>query len=128
MFRLAIRKASTLPPHAFKNAFPAGGDKEAARAFKEHMVASAHHGEKTSKMWYKISLFVGLPAIMLAAVNTYFVEAEHAAHREHLKHIPDEEWPRDYSFQNMRQKPFFWGDGDKTLFWNPVINRHIQRN
>lgn len=127
MFKQFIRKASTLPSHALKSAFgPA--DKEAAKAFKESITVSQHHAKETSTLWMKVSFFVAAPAIALAAINTYFVEAEHAKHREHLKHVSDEDWPRDYEFQNMRQKPFFWGNGDRTLFWNPVVNRHIVKD
>lgn len=27
---------------------------------------------------------------------------------------------------NIRTKNFFWGDGDKTAFWNPKVNHHKQ--
>ena len=127
MLRQAIRRYSSLPPHALKPAFgPA--DKAAAKAFKETTQNVKHHAKETSSLWIKITWFVAAPAVALAAVNTYFVEAEHASHREHLKHVSDQDWPRDYDFQNIRTKPFFWGDGDKTLFWNPVINRHISHD
>ncbi|SCU87795.1 LAMI_0D07514g1_1 [Lachancea mirantina] len=125
MLRQAFRRASTLPPNALKPAF-GPGDKAAAKAFKESLENSQHHAKDTSGLWKKISFFVAAPAITLAAINTYFIEAEHAEHRKHLKHVPDSEWPTPYEFQNIRSKPFFWGDGDKTLFWNPVVNRHIQ--
>lgn len=125
--RQAIRRASSLPPHALKPAFGAG-DKEAARTFKQSLEATQHHAKETTGLWKKITVFVAIPAIALAAVNTYFVEAEHARHREHLKHVPDSDWPKDYEFQNIRTKPFFWGDGDKTMFWNPVVNRNVSHD
>ncbi|SCU84760.1 LAFA_0D11848g1_1 [Lachancea sp. 'fantastica'] len=124
MLRQAIRRASTLPKHALEPAF-GPGDKLAAKAFKETAENTHHHAKETSGLWLKISMFVAAPAIALAAVNTYFVEAAHAEHRSHLKHVPDSEWPKNYDYQNIRTKPFFWGDGDKTLFWNPIVNRHI---
>ncbi|SCW01075.1 LAFE_0D04522g1_1 [Lachancea fermentati] len=127
MLRQAIRRYSSLPPYALKPAFgPA--DKAAAKAFKESLEATSHHAKETSGLWKKITFFVAVPSIALAAVNTYFVEEEHAKHREHLKHVPDQDWPKDYEFQNIRSKPFFWGDGDKTLFWNPVVNRHVSHD
>lgn len=119
------RNAHSLPPWANKPAFP-NPDPAAAKAFKEGLEASKHHAEQTSSLWRKISWFVAAPAVLATAVNTYFIEAEHAHHREHLSHVPDEEWPAQYDYMNIRSKPFFWGDGDKTLFWNPVINRHIK--
>ncbi|CAI4039099.1 hypothetical protein SMKI_07G0700 [Saccharomyces mikatae IFO 1815] len=128
MFRqCAKRYASSLPPNALKPAF-GPPDKVAAQKFKESLMATEKHANNTSNMWVKISVWVALPAIALTAVNTYFVEKDHAEHREHLKHVPDSEWPRDYEFMNIRSKPFFWGDGDKTLFWNPVVNRHIDHD
>ncbi|CDO95744.1 unnamed protein product [Kluyveromyces dobzhanskii CBS 2104] len=124
MFKQIVRRASTLPKYALEPAF-GKPDLAAAQAYKDYVEHSTEHAQQTSNLWWKISVFIAAPAIALTTVNTYFVEAEHAEHREHLKHVKDEDWPRDYEFQNIRQKPFFWGDGDKTLFWNPVINRHI---
>lgn len=127
MFRQALRRYASLPPNALKPAFGTP-NREAAKAFRKSMEVTEEHAKGTSTLWLKISLWVAGPAILLTAVNTYFVEMEHLEHRKHLAHVPDSEWPRDYSFQNQRHKPFFWGDGDKSLFWNPVINRHIQHD
>lgn len=124
--RLNHHKAE-LPPWAFEKAYPVA-DKKAAQAFKEQLSATQHHAEGTSSLWRKISYFVALPAIVATAINTYFVEAEHAEHRAHLAHVSDEDWPIQYDYQNIRTKNFFWGDGDKTLFWNPVINRHVKHD
>jgi cytochrome c oxidase subunit 6a len=124
----AIRNAHTkaeLPPWALEPAFPKV-DAKAAQEFKATLEASKHHAQQTSGLWGKISWFIAAPAVLATAVNTYFVEAEHARHREHLSHVSDEEWPKQYDYMNIRTKPYFWGDGDKTLFWNPVINRHIK--
>ncbi|CCF57287.1 hypothetical protein KAFR_0C02940 [Kazachstania africana CBS 2517] len=129
--RSAIRRYATssskLPPYALKPAFGAP-NKEAARMFKESISATESHAKGTSNLWMKISYWVAGPAILLAAINTYFVEKEHLEHRKHLEHVPDKDWPKDYEFMNIRSKPFFWGDGDKTLFWNPVVNRHINHD
>ncbi|CDK27215.1 unnamed protein product [Kuraishia capsulata CBS 1993] len=116
------RFASVGEQQAFKPANP-----EAAKAFKAHIEAETHHAQGTSSLWKKITYFVAFPGIALTAVNTYFVEAEHAHHREHTKHLSDDEWPLDYPYQNVRKVDFFWGDGDKTLFWNPDVNRHVRR-
>ncbi|ODV87721.1 hypothetical protein CANARDRAFT_5036 [[Candida] arabinofermentans NRRL YB-2248] len=106
---------------AFKPADPAK-----KKAFLEHQEAVHHHAKGTTAMWKKVTYFVAAPAILLAAVNTYFVEAEHAEHRKHTRHLTDEEWPAAYPYQNVRKVDFFWGDGDKTLFWNPDVNRHVK--
>lgn len=127
MFKQAIRRYSALPKWALEPAFkdvnPAAG-----REFRHEIEAAEHHAKGTSQFWIKISAFVAAPAIALTAVNTFFVEKEHAEHREHLKHVPDKDWPRDYEFMNIRTKPFFWGDGDETLFWNPIVNRHVSHD
>jgi cytochrome c oxidase subunit 6a len=128
----ATRNASSnahaeLPPWALKPAFP-NPSKEAAEAFTKGIKAEQHHAEGTTKLWKKISYFIAAPAVIATAINTYFVEAEHAEHRKHLAHVKDEDWPIQYDYQNIRTKNFFWGNGDETLFWNPVINRHIKRD
>ncbi|KAI7489900.1 hypothetical protein KC351_g973, partial [Hortaea werneckii] len=45
-------------------------------------------------------------------------------HWEHKSHEPPLEEQPEYPYQNIRTKNFFWGDGDKTLFWNPNVNKH----
>ncbi|KAH3667784.1 hypothetical protein WICMUC_005316 [Wickerhamomyces mucosus] len=129
--RASIRNNSTkhaeLPPWALEPAFPKSNP-AAGKAFREAIEAEKHHAQQTSSLWRKISYFIAAPAVIATAINTYFVEVEHAHHREHLAHVSDEEWPVQYDFQNIRTKNFFWGDGDKTLFWNPVINRHPSKD
>ncbi|SMN18505.1 similar to Saccharomyces cerevisiae YGL191W COX13 Subunit VIa of cytochrome c oxidase, which is the terminal member of the mitochondrial inner membrane electron transport chain [Maudiozyma saulgeensis] len=127
ILRTSIRRYASLPSHALKPALETP-NKAAAAAFKQSLEAQKAHGESTYKFWLKISYLVAAPAILLTAANTYFVEKEHYDHRQHLSHVPDQDWPRDYQYMNCRYKPFFWGDGDKTLFWNPVVNRHINHD
>lgn len=101
-------------------------DLAAGKAFRESLEATQHHAKQTTALWKKITYFIAFPAIAATAINTYIIEMKHAKHREHLAHVPDSEWPVQYDYMNIRSKNFFWGDGDKTLFWNPVINRHIK--
>ncbi|KAI6903808.1 hypothetical protein KC334_g3505, partial [Hortaea werneckii] len=61
------------------------------------------------------------PAIAIAGANAYRLWVEHWEHKSHDP--PLEEQP-EYPYQNIRTKNFFWGDGDKTLFWNPNVNKH----
>lgn len=103
-------------------------DLVAAKKFQESLNNTEQHAGKTSALWFKISFLVALPAILLTTYHVYNVEMEHKAHRDHLKHVPDEDWPRDMEYMNIRSKPFFWGKGDKTMFWNPVVNRHIDHD
>ena len=76
--------------------------------------------------WKRLTYLIAFPAIALTAIPVVNIEMHHAEHRKHLRELPDEEWPTQYEYQNLRQKKFFWGDGDKTLFWNSDINRHIE--
>ncbi|CAL9733547.1 cytochrome c oxidase subunit 13, mitochondrial [Monosporozyma servazzii] len=103
-------------------------DLVAAKQFQDSLKATESHAGSTAGLWFKISMLVALPAILMTSYHVYKVEAEHARHRDHLKHVPDEDWPRDYEFMNIRSKPFFWGNGDQTAFWNPVVNRNINHD
>ncbi|KAM0175420.1 hypothetical protein ACHAPC_004919 [Botrytis cinerea] len=62
-----------------------------------------------------------IPCLIIASVNAKILWDEHWAHWDHME--PLEERP-EYPYQNMRTKNFFWGDGDKTLFWNEKVNYH----
>ncbi|KAI5208489.1 hypothetical protein E4T39_01276 [Aureobasidium subglaciale] len=62
-----------------------------------------------------------VPSIVLASVNAYSLWLEHWEHKAHEP--PKSEQP-EYSFQNIRTKNYFWGDGDKTIFWNDKVNYH----
>ncbi|GMM45304.1 cytochrome c oxidase subunit VIa [Pichia kluyveri] len=95
--------------------------------FTKHLNDIEHHASGSSSNWKKVSFFLAAPIIAITGINTYFVEAEHAEHRAHNKHLPDEEWPvPKYPYLNIRRVDFFWGDGDKTLFWNSDCNRHVK--
>jgi len=69
---------------------------------------------KKMKFWKRISIFIGAPAILLAGVNAYLGEMEQKSK------------PRPpfvaYEHLRIRNKPFPWGDGNKTLFHNPKVN------
>ncbi|CAG85163.1 DEHA2B04730p [Debaryomyces hansenii CBS767] len=108
-----------------ENAFPKV-DKQAGEAFKKASREKAEHSEGITKLWKKITYVVALPVVLLTAIPIARIEMHHAEHRKHLREVPDEEWPTQYEYQNLRQKKFFWGDGDKTLFWNSDVNRHIE--
>ncbi|ODV69331.1 hypothetical protein HYPBUDRAFT_101552 [Hyphopichia burtonii NRRL Y-1933] len=101
-------------------------NKEVGDAFKKAYEHKRDHSEPVTLLWKKITYWVALPAIIITAIPVIRTEIKHAHHREHTKHLSDEEWPTQYEYQNLRQKKFFWGDGDKTLFWNSDVNRHIE--
>lgn len=121
---------------ASKQALKANGRRFYAAAFKPDAAKGAafaksldenmQHSAAASATWKKITMALALPAILIALIPVYRVEEEHAKHRKVLKTIPDDKWPKEYSYQNVRRNKFFWGDGDKTVFWNQGVNRHIK--
>lgn len=101
-------------------------DKAAGEAFKKTAEEKVHHSKGVTDLWKRITYFVAIPALILTAIPVTKTELHHAEHRKHLRELSDEEWPTQYEYQNLRQKKFFWGDGDKTLFWNSDVNRHVE--
>lgn len=65
-------------------------------------------------LWRRLTFFVGFPAIGLGMLNAYL------GHVEHSKHPRPEFIP--YEHLRVRRKPFPWGDGNHSLFHNPVKN------
>lgn len=63
-------------------------------------------------LWRRLTYFVGFPAVALGMLNAYLGHKEHA------------EEPRDefvaYEHLRIRRKQFPWGDGNHSLFHNPV--------
>ncbi|KAE8440400.1 hypothetical protein EG329_008162 [Mollisiaceae sp. DMI_Dod_QoI] len=90
-------------------------------AFNRERKAVKDHAAATSDLWRKLSIYVTIPALLIAGANAYVLWNEHWAHWEHME--PLEERP-EYPYQNLRTKNFFWGNGDKTLFWNDKVNYH----
>ncbi|KAF1958730.1 COX6A-domain-containing protein [Byssothecium circinans] len=79
------------------------------------------HAAESGELWRKLSIYVAIPCLIIAGVNG---KIRWDAHWEHKAHdTPIEEKP-EYPYQNIRTKNFFWGDGDKTLFWNDKVNYH----
>ncbi|KAK1826511.1 cytochrome c oxidase [Podospora conica] len=103
------RRLASSTPQAGENAFV-----RERRHVKEHAAG-------TTELWRKISLYGVPPALLLAAFNAYTLWNEHW---EHWSHMPPLEERTEYPFQNIRTRNFPWGDGDKTIFWNPSVNYH----
>ncbi|KAI0393367.1 mitochondrial cytochrome c oxidase subunit VIa [Xylariaceae sp. FL0594] len=89
--------------------------------FIKEREAVREHAKHTTELWRKISIYVCIPALALAALNAYNLYNEHW---EHWSHLPPLEERTEYPYQNIRTKNFPWGDGDKTIFWNPTVNYH----
>ncbi|KAF4309605.1 hypothetical protein SLS57_001260 [Botryosphaeria dothidea] len=93
----------------------------ADNAFNRERAAVKQHAAETSDLWRKLSIYVVVPAVAIAGANAYRLWNEHW---EHEAHAPPREERPEYPYQNLRTKNFFWGDGDKTLFWNDKVNYH----
>jgi len=90
-------------------------------AFNRERAAVKAHAAATSDLWRRLSLYVVIPCLILGSINAWNLWNEHW---EHWEHLPPLEERVEYPYQNLRTKNFFWGDGDKTLFWNDKVNYH----
>ncbi|KAL8734413.1 MAG: hypothetical protein Q9181_003216 [Wetmoreana brouardii] len=93
----------------------------ADNAFNRERMAVKQHAAASSDLWRKLSLYVAIPSLIIAAINAKNLWDEHWEHWEHLPPLEDR---IEYDYMNIRTKNFFWGDGDKTLFWNDKVNYH----
>ncbi|WPH01760.1 cytochrome c oxidase subunit VIa [Acrodontium crateriforme] len=93
----------------------------ADNAFNRERQAVKDHAAATSDTWRKLSIYAVIPCLIVASINAWRLWDEHW---EHVAHGPALEDKPEYPYQNIRTKNFFWGDGDKTLFWNPKVNYH----
>ncbi|KAK5943919.1 hypothetical protein PMZ80_003200 [Knufia obscura] len=93
----------------------------ADNAFNRERAAVKAHAAATSDLWRRLSIYVVVPCLILASINAWNLWNEHW---EHWEHLPPLEERVEYPYQNIRTKNFFWGDGDKTLFWNEKVNYH----
>ncbi|KAK7887505.1 hypothetical protein LTR67_009925 [Exophiala xenobiotica] len=97
-------------------------------AVKAHAAATSDFPSSTSRNTERrrldLDLTVGsvvIPCLILGAINAWNLWNEHW---EHWEHLPPLEERVEYPYQNLRTKNYFWGDGDKTFFWNDKVNYH----
>ncbi|KAI5282274.1 Cytochrome c oxidase subunit 6A, mitochondrial [Ascosphaera aggregata] len=104
---LQRRFASSTTPEtsATKAIFP---DTEFAR----ERLQVTKHAKGTSDLWRKLTFYVVPAAVILGSINAYVLWNEHW---EHWAHDTPLEERTEYPYQNIRNKNFFWGDGDKTI-------------
>jgi len=81
------------------------------------------HAHGTADLWRKVTVYIACPAIILSLLNAWKLYSEH---HNHSAHGPLPEDKIEFPYQNIRVKNFFWGDGDKTLFWNDKVNYHAK--
>ncbi|KAK9466849.1 cytochrome c oxidase, subunit VIa [Lipomyces arxii] len=101
-------------------------DEAAAKAFADEASAVEHHAASTATLWFRVSAFLAMPLVAAALIRSYKQESEHIKHLKHAAHEKheDADVPPEFLYQNIRRKDFFWGNGDETLFWNPLVNKH----
>jgi len=123
LLRTAQRLPSrTAPLRSTKRSYSTetgSGFKPQDNAFNRERDAVKAHAAASSDFWRKLSLYVAIPALAIGTANAYTLWNEHWEHEAHRP--PPEERPQ-YSYLNMRNKPFPWGNGNKTLFWNDKQN------
>ncbi|TGZ80472.1 putative cytochrome c oxidase subunit VIa [Ascodesmis nigricans] len=112
--QLIARRFNSTVPFAKPN--PEKGNK-----FIAERLAVEHHAASSSELWRKLSIYGTIPFLVVAAINAYNLYQEHMEHWDHMEPLEER---TEYDYQNIRTKNFFWGDGDKTLFWNPKYNYH----
>jgi hypothetical protein len=61
-----------------------------------------------------------VPCLILGGINAYNLWTEHW---EHEAHLPPLEARVEYPYQNIRNKNFPWGDGDKVGASVPIANQ-----
>ncbi|KAJ3361710.1 hypothetical protein AMAG_11602 [Allomyces macrogynus ATCC 38327] len=108
MFRAAARRFATAAQPRIS---------EAGKKILEAEAATAKASDANGNLWIKITWFVGAPCLLLTTANAYYLFAEHQAH---IAGKEPEVVP--YSYMNIRNKRFFWGDGNHTAFFNPAVN------
>ncbi|CAA9965652.1 hypothetical protein CFE70_008632 [Pyrenophora teres f. teres 0-1] len=123
--RQAIARA---PARAGRRTYSSESPKQFAGAedneFNRERAHIAQHAAESGELWRKLTIYVAIPCIIVASVNAkirWDAHWEHVAHEEHEN--PRSERP-EYPYQNIRTKNYFWGDGDKTAFWNDKVNYH----
>ncbi|KAK4608923.1 Cytochrome c oxidase subunit 13, mitochondrial [Fulvia fulva] len=123
MFGLrAIRSQTPAIRQLTQRRLQSGGVQSPAdNAFNRERQAVKEHAAESSDLWRKLSIYVVIPSLIIASVNAWRLWDEHW---EHVAHGPPLEEKTEYPYQNIRTKNYFWGDGDKTLFWNPKVNYH----
>ncbi|ORY11535.1 cytochrome c oxidase subunit VIa-domain-containing protein [Clohesyomyces aquaticus] len=91
--------------------------------FNRERARVQEHAAASGELWRKLTIYVAVPCMILASING---KMRWDAHWEHKSHEPPLEEKPEYSYQNIRTKNFWWGDGDKASsssapFWRPHV-------
>lgn len=103
-------------------AFTYPADPVAGKAYVDRENAVVAHAKGSGQLWGKICIFIVAPVIALTTYHVWTVESAHFEHLAAHPRKPSDELPPEFDYQNVRNSRFFWGDGDKTLFWNDKYN------
>ncbi|GAA94311.1 uncharacterized protein L969DRAFT_19525 [Mixia osmundae IAM 14324] len=116
------RHASTQGSPLTLNTEVTGGGAQQKSPFFEEREHIHEHARGAADLWRKISLYVAIPAAVIAYLNVRNLEQEHHEHLEHIKEENGGELPERvvYDFNNIRKKEFPWGR--ESLFFNPKTN------
>ncbi|KAJ2769114.1 hypothetical protein IWQ57_003243, partial [Coemansia nantahalensis] len=84
---------------------------------KEGYAHAKEHSKTAVETWRKISLYVAVPACVIMG---YIATKDELEHIHHMEHDP----PKfvAYPYVHVRRRKFPYGDGEHTLFWNPLTN------
>ena len=61
--------------------------------------------------WRKGSIYIVIPALIIAGVNAWRLWDEHWEHKAHEPPVSER---TEYPYMNIRTKNYPWGDGDKV--------------
>ncbi|KAI4195691.1 MAG: hypothetical protein LQ350_007048 [Teloschistes chrysophthalmus] len=89
----------------------------ADNAFNRERMAVKKHAGESAELWRRLSIYVAIPALILASINGKILWDEHW---EHWATLPPLEERVEYDYQNIRTKKFPWGDGDKFAARRPT--------